>query len=462
MIARKHSMDLKGIFCRKVYQPLLHRRRGLNVRLWEERFRNFEAMTPEALVSHQQDALLIMLRYAYLHVPYYRCLLESGGIRAIDDHVPDISHNIPILTKDIDRDQEFQLRSRDPELQQVHQNMTGGSTGTPLNFCQDADYRAAALGAERCILRWWGIEPGDRTTAFWGADRELHDWTLREKFMMWLNRENIFDSFAMSEEKMHSFATELMRWKPLYIKGYASSLHLFARFLLNHKQFSIRPLAIRSTAETLFDFQRNDIESAFNCKVFNFYGSREVNNLAAECVEQSGLHILAGSRILEVVDANDNPVPSGQVGRLIVTDLVNRAMPFIRYENGDLGVLSDTPCACGLPYPRIDKVIGRVSDVLVGKNGQYVHGEFVTHLFYGSRGIDNFQLIQHDVNRIEIIIQGVPDNACPDMALIKQKICDRLGTVDITVRYVDGFARNSSGKHRFIISKISPFQNTTH
>lgn len=455
-------MDLLGIFCRKLYQPLLYRHRGLNVRLWEERFRNIETMTPDALMSHQQNALVSLLRYAYLQVPYYRHLFELKGIEKIDDLALNFFSKVPILTKDIVREHESELRSCDPDLQQVHLNMTGGSTGTPLNFYQDADYRAAALGAERCILKWWGILPGDRTTAFWGADRELHDWSSREKLMMWLNRENIFDSFAMSEEKMHRFAATLMRWKPIYIKGYASSLHLFARFLLDHKHFRIRPLAIRSTAETLFDFQRNDIESAFDCKVFNFYGSREVNNLAAECVEQSGLHILAGSRIVEVVDANDKPVPPGQIGRLIVTDLVNRAMPFIRYENGDLGVLSDTPCPCGLPYPRIDKVIGRVSDVLVGKKGQYVHGEFVTHLFYGSCGINNFQLIQHDVNRIEIIIQAVADNACPDMSFIKQKIRDRLGTIDITVRYVDGFERNSSGKHRFIISKISPFQNTTH
>jgi phenylacetate-CoA ligase len=366
---------------------------------------------------------------------------------------------LPILTKQIVRDHLDNIKSQDPSLKGVFRNMTGGSTGTPLVFYQDINYKSAALAREWGLLKWWGIKPGDRTTAFWGADREIHLWSQRERFMMWMNRENIFDSFAMSEDKMASFAMTLMRWNPVYIKGYASSLHLFARFLLANKQFQIRPKAIRSTAETLFGHQRKDIEEAFDCKVYNFYGSREVNNIAAECHYQKGLHVFSGTRIVEVVNGKGEPADPGEIGRIVVTDLVNRAMPFIRYENGDLGVWSEIECPCGRPYPLLKQIVGRVSDILVGDKGQYIHGEFITHLFYDLTGILNFQVIQKDRHNLEILV--CRDKSVRDVNLepICRRIKERLGPLEIVVRDIDAFERNSSGKHRFIISDISPFAN---
>jgi phenylacetate-CoA ligase len=418
-------------------------------------------MSPDTLLQYQKQQKINLLQYAFAHVPHYRRIFELMNISGVESITADIFENFPILTKNIIKTYATELLSQDDSLKNVDINMTGGSTGTPLVFYQDAEYRAASIGAEKCILNWWGVSAGDRTTSFWGADRELKDWSFRERCMMWLDRENIFDSFAMSEAKMEKFAKVLVKWKPIYIKGYASSLYLFARFLLENRQYKIRPIAIRSTAETLFDFQRKDIEEAFASKVYNFYGSREVNNLAAECIQQDGLHILSGTRIVEVLDANNRPAPCGEIGRIVVTDLVNRAMPFIRYENGDLGIMSDdAPCNCNLPYPRLKEVIGRVSDILVGDQGQYVHGEFITHLFYGLPGVLNFQIMQHDLYRLELIIQLVEKEKLPDLTQLQAKIRERLGNISISTTLIDRFDRNSSGKHRFIISKVSPFNNS--
>lgn len=451
-------MDVFGAICRTVYQPILYRKRGLDIFSWEKRNIEFESMSPDRLMEYQKKKAVELFRYAFVFVPYFKSLFNSMGILKVEEIEWDMFYSIPILTKEIIRNLSVQLISADSTLKGVYKNMTGGSTGTPLEFYQDAEYHAAAIGTERCILNWWGVRAGERTTSFWGADRELKDWSFRERCMMWLDRENIFDSFAMTEDKMHEFAKKLVRWKPQYIKGYASSLHLFARFLLDNRHYKIRPLAIRSTAETLFDVQRKDIEEAFSCKVYNFYGSREVNNLATECTKQNGLHILSGTRIVEILDAHNNPTPRGEIGRIIVTDLVNRVMPFIRYENGDLGIMhADTPCSCHLPYPRLERVIGRVSDILLGDNGQYVHGEFITHLFYGLQGVLSFQVIQHDKSKIELLIQLAPGATIPDLSLIYAKIRERLGNILIEVKTTAGFERNLSGKHRFIVSKISPF-----
>lgn len=449
-------IDLMGVISRSAYLPLLNKRRGLDVSLWEQRALRIEAMEPQDLRQFQMSQLNDLLRFVHRNVSYYRNSLNKAGVDVHKSIDFESFQKLPILTKSMLRDH-FEDLTSVGKRKGIYKNMTGGSTGTPVVFLQDAEYQSAALGVERCILAWWGIKPGDRTVAFWGADRELHELSAYEQLKMWFQREKIFDSFAMTEEKMANFASELMRWKPIYVKGYASSLHLFARFLLSNPQYSIRPRAIRSTAETLFDWQRSDIEEAFKCKVYNFYGSREVNNMAAECSHQNGLHVLAGTRIVEVVDADGNNAKPGELGRIIVTDLVNRTMPFIRYENGDLGMLSEESCACGLSYPLLKKVTGRVSDILVGMDGQFVHGEYITHLFYGLQDVENFQVIQHDKQNLEIVIQSNGNNKNLDLDLICERIRERLGQIVITINCIETFERNCSGKHRFIVSKISPF-----
>lgn len=452
-------MDFLGWFSRHVYQSLLYRRWGLiNVPAWEKRAQTIEQLSPTELCQYQMAATEKLIRYAYDHCPYYRHCIDSTAMRITGPLDMEELRKFPILTKEIVRQNIRELVTNDQNLQGVQQNMTGGSTGTPLIFYQDAEYRSAAIGIERRILDWWGVRSGDRTTAFWGADRELHDWSIKERMMMWLDRTNIFDSFSMSEEKMSLFAKQLSIWRPIYIKGYASSLHLFAKFLLAHPEYRINPIAVRSTAETLFEWQRADIEKAFGCKVYNFYGSREVNNIAAECPHQTGMHILTGTRIVELVNAKGEPVSPGEIGRIIVTDLVNRALPFIRYENGDLGVWAEDDCPCGRPYPLLRQVIGRVSDILVGENGKLVHGEFITHLFYGVPGIINFQVIQHSLSKLELIIHQDTKGPPPVFEAIFNKIRDRLGAIEIVVNATnESFGRTSSGKHRFVISHISPF-----
>lgn len=452
-------IDFMGIISRSVYLPILYKRRGLDVSAWEQRALCIESMETQALKQYQMRQLNDLLGYAHQNVAYYRNNLNDVGIDVRNAIDIETFKKLPILTKSMLRDHFEDLTSA-TERNGKYKNMTGGSTGTPVVFLQDAEYQSAALGIERCILAWWGIRPGDRSVAFWGSDRELHEMSVYERLMMWSQREKIFDSFAMTEEKMACFAGELRRWKPKYVKGYASSLHLFARFLLSNPQYCIRPHAIRSTAETLFDWQRSDIEEAFKCKVYNFYGSREVNNIAAECSHQNGLHVLAGTRIVEVVDADGNSMKPGELGRIIVTDLVNRTMPFIRYENGDLGILSEEPCVCGLSYPLLKKVTGRVSDILVGINGCLVHGEFISHLFYGLNRVRQFKLVQRSKEEIDLFVHADTGSDCiEEIKGVCEKIKNKMGkSTKISIEFVDSFERASSGKHQFIISKVSPFK----
>lgn len=237
--------------------------------------------------------------------------------------------------------------------------------------------------------------------------------------------------------------------------GYSSALEAMARHVRAHGMRGLTCKAIRSSAEVLWPHQRKLIEETFQAPVFNFYGSREVNNIAAECPEGHRLHCISTWRHIEIVDSHGLPLPDGQVGHIVVTDLSNSYMPLIRYRNDDMGSLSSVPCPCGRPSPTIDQLIGRSSDLLRTKTGDLVHGEWVTHLFYGCDSIRRFQLHQTSLDRI--ILKYVPIGQPPAGLLrsIQEKIRSRMGQ-DMTVELeaCDDIPVPPSGKYRFTLSSV--------
>jgi phenylacetate-CoA ligase len=257
----------------------------------------------------------------------------------------------------------------------------------------------------------------------------------------------------MSDELIREFLRDLNRFRPRYINGYASSLYLIARTISESSPIEFRPAAVRSSAETLYGFQRREIEAAFGAKVYDFYGSREVNNLAVECPAHDGLHVFASGRIVEIVDERGIPVDDGELGQVAVTDLTNFSFPFIRYLNGDLAIRRDRPCSCDRGYPMIEKVCGRTTDMIT-INDQYIHGEFFTHLFYRKPDIRQFQVIQQDASTLRIRI--VAGDGGADIADVLAKIREKVGAgVVIKVEFTNNIETTGTGKYRFTISRIA-------
>ena len=118
------------------------------------------------------------------------------------------------------------------------------------------------------------------------------------------------------------------------------------------------------------------LEEVFGCPVFNRYGCREVSVMASECPAHCGLHVMAEGLYLEIETPN-GPAAPGEMGAILVTDLLNGAMPLIRYRIGDLAAWAEGPCPCGRGLPRLRSVAGRVTDFLVGADGRLVSGVFL-------------------------------------------------------------------------------------
>ena len=416
---------------------------------WRQRLTQIEGLaraTPEALARWQGDALRTHIAWATGTLPYYRS--RAPTVRRLSE--------LPVLTRaDLQAHRE-DLRdpSLDPETLRL--DATGGSTGEPVRFYHDQAYDLTTFCTELLMHKWWGVTPWSRVAYIWGDDRELAQIPRKQKLQEWLQGRAHLNAFTVDEIGIKRFARKLRRFRPHIIMGYATALDLLAAHVLRDGGAPIRPRVVRSAAESLFPDRRARIEEAFGVQVADVYGSRESAGLAAQC-RHGGFHVMSHAKVLELVDDTGKPVPAGEPGRVLLTDLANRAFGFLRYENGDVASWSEDPepCACGCPYPRLAAVHGRSSDFISTPSGLRVHGEWFTHLFYGREDVRRFQLRQTSLDRVILLTEGAATEA--GLNGILSQIRERLGAgVTVVWQGVDVIDPGSSGKHRFTVSDV-PF-----
>src|SRR5258708_2014679 len=347
--------------------------------------------------------LTALLAHAEARVPYYRSLFRSFGIRSQDIRTWDDFFQLPILTKDIIRAQQRDLIREDVPIEKLRPHFSGGSTGVPLKFFRSRDYMVASDAGSYRNLQQCGWRPGEMIAFFWGGNDKLYGMSRLEfEARQFVRRTYQFDPFYSGEAEMAKWEKTFRRVRPRVILGYASTIARFAAFLDSQRKSISGIKGVFTTAEKLYKPQREVIERVFQCKAFDCYGSSEVQNIAAEC-PQGKMHINADFVVME----EDNSVVSGPKP-LLLTSLKNWSMPFIRYRNEDCGSFSPESCTCGNNFPLMRLEIARTSDNFLFPNGRVVHGEFFTHLMYGSDGISLFQFHQTAVDEIVLSIVPAP------------------------------------------------------
>jgi phenylacetate-CoA ligase len=192
-----------------------------------------------------------------------------------------------------------------------------------------------------------------------------------------------------------------------------------------------------------------------------------MNQAAAECPSHSGYHIAAESVILEIADEEGLPVPPGVEGRIIATNLNNYAMPFIRYDTGDIGIISDKPCSCRRGLPLLNKLSGRKTDFISFRDGRKIPGTHILGTWHyhilalpASRAISRFQAIQEDYELLVVKIVLSDSVSREDLETLKKRIVvkfkELLGpNINVLPEIVDEIPVTRDGKFRVIISKVT-------
>jgi phenylacetate-CoA ligase len=399
--------------------------------------------------------------HAYEHNKYYHRIFKQIGLIQDGEVDPSRIPDIPILTKDIIRKKQHELISDDYHTRKWFYNSSGGSTGEPVRLMQDDVYlrwrNATNYYYYKNIL---GIEePTAKKVLLWGSERDLFKGSVgfKAKIQNRLSNTIFLNSFRMTERDIERYINTINSFEPEIVRGYAGSLYALCQYAEKKKISLYTPKVVVSAAESLSDNMRETIQSSFGTKVYNFYGSREVSNLAGECKEGL-MHPFMFWNYQEVLDNHDQPVKEGEEGRVIVTNLFNYSMPIIRYEIGDMAILGPGKCNCGLTLPTFREVTGRITDHFILNNGTTVPAEYFIHLLgvVCNKGeIEKFQVIQEDYDTIRIL--AVPKDEVSDhyRSNIDAKIRLVMGQgCKIKWDFVDDIPKTPSGKYLYTKSLV--------
>jgi len=404
-------------------------------------------MSPAEIEGIQIERFNKLWKHALANSTFYKDRFKKYKLPNKISSVKDIS-SFPLLNRyDLQNYGQNILCKYDDT---IYADSSGGSSGIPVHFYHDAYYKMFGAALHLLFLSWAGVKEGLKTGIFWGADRDFTNLSFKQYLSQRINRNMMLNTFNVTNESLDKFLKELEDYKPDYIFGYSSSLAFAAKNINQSPKYTIHPKAIRATAEMLYDFQRKEIEKAFKCPVFNFYGSREVNNIAAECSAHEGMHVFSSGRIVEIVDENGKPLPIGEIGYIAITDLTNFTFPFIRYINGDMASWNDKPCSCGRAYPLLKGIAGRVFDIL-SFNGKFIHGHFFSNLIYQNSKVKQFQVIQESESLLVIKIVALNNDV--NILELKEKMWHQIGrNIEIDIQFVEKIKPLKSGKYRFTIN----------
>lgn len=382
----------------RVLEPLLDLYHGRATRDWLPAVERRLALSAREAAAADARAVRALLVHAYRTVPFYRRRMDACGFDPREARLPaDLACLPPLERDDIAGDPDA-LLSRAWRGRPLVEATSGGTTSTPVPFLQPQDALWRKNAAAVALRRRLGWQPGDRVAVLWGAAGDLPPpprgrWGRAKARVRQLLEPTLWlPSSDLAPAPLAAHAEALRAHRPAVLQAYPSAADALARQVLAEGRACPIPRVVL-TAETVFPAQRARIAEAFGAHVHSFYGAREVGWIASECPEHAALHLNTDGIHLET-DAD---------GRLLVTDLVNRAMPLIRYAVGDRGRLADRPCPCGDPRPVLAELHGRVTDMFPLPSGKRVPGVLCDIRNYQLvDGVVETQLIQHDLHSLEV------------------------------------------------------------
>lgn len=376
-----------------------------------------------------QEALEALLKHAIETVPYYKKIKEA-----------DITL-FPVVSKKEYRNDFEAFRSKDYLIEKkLHKAYTSGSTGTPFMAYQDQDkmrwHQAGLINLNRSI--GWNL--GDRFLFFrvWGTSHSS------SKLSQFMSNTIPIDVIDFNDKKKEVIRRRLLNDSSLHlILGYASAIESLADYLSQYNEkYGIK--LIISDSENLSETAKIKMEEVFQCPVLNRYGNNENGIIGLTMPGDDRMHINFPEYYVELVDFDsDHPVALGQPGRIVITDLFNKAFPFIRYDTGDVGIADEM---IGNECTVLREFVGRVSNSLRTTRGQMIGEATVTSYFENIVGIKRYQIVQIAEKQYEIRVENEDDTLD---GVLEQRGKAVFGEdAEICISHVDKIQQGKNGKFK--------------
>lgn len=353
--------------------------------------------------------------------------------------------NFPVIDKSIIKNNYSQIASQSPWQKNTVVKMTSGSTGTPLSVIQDRRKRNRVYAE----LKFFGDLCGYNSHKKMAY---LKVWNLGKKRNLTSFLQNIYcyEISNLSDSDISSILEDLYKKKIRVILSYASTLDIISRYAseIGHKNPYID--TIIGISETLNKTTREHLAKTFNsAKIVSRYSNNENGILAQDSGINTSFLFNSASYHIEILDFNSNsPLPNGEIGRIVVTDLFNYALPIIRYDTGDVGSISQNSNGQIL----IDQLFGRKVDIITNTKGEIISPHTITNLMWGKSWLDQYQFVQKSKDKYILRINSKKINNFSD---IDSKLKTILGNnAEIFYDIVDEIPVLSSGKRKYILSEI--------
>jgi phenylacetate-CoA ligase len=422
---------------------------------WQREFLENERRPPAELRDLQDEALRDLVAHAHAKVPYYREVMSARGLTPGDIRGLADLPKLPILTKDILRARFADLVAGDTAPGRLRKGNSSGTTGSPVTVLWDRRVEVANNAAHWRARRWAGFHFGMAYASLLG--RTIIDLKRgRPPFWRWNApwHQLLLSSFHLKPENLPRYLEAMVARDVQFLDAYPSTGYVLARFLVESgRTFPLRGVVLSS--ETLLPFQREIIERAFVCPVFDIYSLAERVTFAGECHRHEGLHAQPEYGALEIVDERGEGVAPGRQGRVVATGLQNYGMPLIRYEVGDVSAIMPEPCPCGMGLSRMAPVTTKAEDIVVTPEGRFISSSTLTHPFKPMVNVEKSQIVQERPDHVTVRIVRRPGYTDADTETLVTALGERLGpSVKVDVEFVDDIPRGPGGKYRWVISKV--------
>ena len=359
--------------------------------------------------------------------------------------------NIPVMTKS-DLQQPLNARlSKGFTTKNVYVNKTSGSSGDPFVFAKDKFCHALTWSVIKNRFGWFGIDFNTSKQArFYGIPLDKKGY-YKERFKDFLGKRFRFSVFDLSDAAFQKCVTTFQTTRFDYINGYTSAIVQFAKYL-QKKNIILKTVcpslnACVVTSEMLFEDDKKLLEKQFNVPIINEYGASELDLIAFQN-PQNIWQVNSETIFVEILDKQDNILPFGEEGRIVITSLYNKAHPFIRYDIGDIGVLSKNST---LQKPILEKLIGRTNDIAILPSGKKAAGltfYYITKsIMEDDSTIKEFIIEQQKIDTFKIIYASAEAISEAKIKSIKTEMDNYLEKgLNIIFERQDKIERSKSGK----------------
>ena len=420
--------------------------RGTKILKTYEELLDTQHFNLEQLQEYQLAKLKRLLIHCRDNVPFYKEYFKKNNISINDFRTIEDIKILPVMSKEKIRElfkEKLILADNYKSFNPVKQS-TSGSSGIPLQFFIGVDSRNFGGAGLYRQYNWFDFNLGDKVAIFWGdikVDGLIKK--ILEGLKARLTNHKYYSSFQLDDKKLSEYHEDIINFNPKLIRGYSYPIYLLAKFQKDNKiKNKISVNAVSITGEPITDEQKTVIKQEFNTEIFDQYGCGEIPMLAAECKDHNGLHITEEHVYFESID-----------DELIITDLDNYSMPFIRYKNGDRGTIKINKCSCGMVHRKIEKLLGRVDDTIITSDGKIINSIFFPIMFGKIEGVDAFQVV-YDNDILDINLIKNKKFSSSNINYINEKLLMTFGkNQEFTINYVEKINQSKSGKTKFIINK---------